>query len=58
MTLTVLSILDGITKLAGILIASQTPDQQRILWDRYIQDTAPLHRLLIKLENLGTTPAA
>ena len=54
MTGIVLAILDSMAKIVSTLIASQTPDQQKILWDRYIELTAPLHKLLVKIENLGS----
>lgn len=57
MTALILGILDTNAKLITTLIASQTPAQQQIMWDRYMQLTEPLHKLLVKLESLGqTTP--
>lgn len=53
MTPLILGILDTQAKLLIALIQSQTPEQQKLLWDRYIELTAPLHKLLIKVESLG-----
>lgn len=53
MTALIIGILDSQAKLIAILIQSQTPEQQKILWDRYLEITAPLHKLLVKLEGLG-----
>lgn len=47
----ILSILDTQAKLLTVLINSQTPEQQKILWDRYIEATEPLHRLLGRIVN-------
>jgi len=57
MTPLILGILGGMTELAVAMVKSQTPEQAKVLWDRYIEATAPLHRLLVKVENL-VTPAA
>ncbi len=46
----ILGVLDSEGKLMVALLASQTPAQQAVLWDRYIAVTAPLHRLLLKIE--------
>lgn len=54
MTALIIGILSSQANLITALIQSQTPEQQKILWDRYIELTAPLHRLLIKLEGLGS----
>jgi hypothetical protein len=56
MTALIIAILDTLSKVLLALIQSQTPAQSQILWDRYIELTAPLHRLLIKIENLGANP--
>lgn len=53
MTALIIGILDTQVKLIAILVQSQTPEQQKILWDRYIELTTPLHKLLVKLEGLG-----
>jgi hypothetical protein len=60
MTATILAILTTLSGVIAELIKSQTPEQAQILWDRYIQLTDPLHRLLIKLEGLQsiTVPTA
>ncbi len=52
MTSLILTFLAGITNLATVLIQSMTPAQAQVLWDRYIQVTAPMHQLLIKVEGL------
>ena len=51
-TATIIALLGGITTLASTVIDSQTADQKKIIWDRYIEVTAPLHQLIVKLENL------
>ncbi len=56
-TALILAILDSQAKLIVALIQSQTPAQQQVLWDRYIQLTEPLHQLLVKIEGLVPTPA-
>lgn len=53
-TALVLAIIQTQADLVKVLIASQTPDQQKIMWDRYIELTEPLHKLIVKLENLGS----
>ncbi len=58
MTPLILAILDSEAKLIVALINSQTPEQQKLMWDRYIQLTAPLHLLLIKIESLGQPATA
>lgn len=45
----VLAFLDKLTSLVQVLVASQTPEQSKILWDRYIERTEPLYKLLVKL---------
>lgn len=57
MTTLILSILDSEGKIVIALLASQTPAQQQVLWDRYIAVTAPLQALLIRIENLVPAPA-
>lgn len=56
-TALILGILDTQAKLISTLVASQSPAQQQILWDRYIQLTQPLHDLLVKVEGLAGHPA-
>lgn len=60
MTALILGILDSQAKLAVALISSQTPGEQAIMWQRYIDLTTPLHNLLCKLEHItpGETAAA
>lgn len=53
MTPLILAILNANAQILTELIKSQTPEQQKVLWDRYIEVTEPLHKLLIKIENLG-----
>jgi hypothetical protein len=48
----ILALLDSQTKVTLALIQSQTADQQKILWDRHIQLTEPLYRILLKIETL------
>lgn len=54
----ILAILEANAKLITVLVESQTPEQRKLLWDRYIEVTAPLHRLLVKIESLGQEPHA
>lgn len=54
MTALILGILDSQAKLLTALIGSQTPAQQAIMWNRYIEVTEPLHKLLAKLEGLNS----
>lgn len=56
MTALIIGILDTQAKLLTALIASQTPAQQAVLWDRYIAITEPLHLLLMKIEGLAPAP--
>jgi hypothetical protein len=53
MTALIIGILDAQAKLIAVLIQSQTPEQAKLLWDRYIEITEPLHKLLVKVEGLG-----
>ena len=54
----VLAILQANSAMNEELIKSQTPAQQQVLWDRYIQISQPLHNLLAKLEGVFVpTPA-
>lgn len=53
MTAIILGILETQAKLITELIKSQTPEQAKILWDRYIEITEPLHKLIVKLEGLA-----
>lgn len=52
----ILALLDSQTKVTLALIQSQTPEQQKLLWDRHIQLTEPLYRMLLKIENLIVPP--
>jgi hypothetical protein len=57
MTPLILAILDSNAKLLVALIGSQTPAQQAIMWQRYLDLTEPLHRLLVRIEHLGAGDA-
>lgn len=58
MTAVILGILDTQAKLIMVLVASQTPAQQEVMWERYFQLTQPLHDLLMKIEGLGSHASA
>lgn len=47
------AIIDSITRLTLAVIESQTPEQRRVMWDRYIEVTEPFHKLMVKLVNAG-----
>lgn len=55
MTTLILSIIDSLLKMNLAALQNQSPEQSRILWDRYIEVSAPFHRLLMKIENLGSS---
>ena len=47
------AIIDSITRLTEVVVKSQTPEQQKIMWDRYIEITGPFHRLAVKILEAG-----
>lgn len=47
------TIIESITRLTIALSDSQTAEQRKIMWDRYIELTEPFHRMLVKLMNAG-----
>ncbi len=57
MTALILGILSNQAALITELVKSQTPAEQAQLWQRYIDLTEPLHKLLMKIEGLGPAPA-
>jgi hypothetical protein len=47
-----LAIIQSQINLFESLIASQTPAQKLLMWDRYITLTAPIHALLMRIEKV------
>lgn len=42
-------VIQSITELCKTIAATQTPEQQKIMWDRNLEIVAPFHKAFVRL---------